>query len=397
MKTLESVLSGYRKGWSLEQEFFTSNEVFKADIEHIWMKKWLFAGFTSEIPNPGDYFVYNVLNDSIIIIRGDENKIFAHHNTCRHRGSAICTEEKGNTKYFICPYHSWVYEKNGNLKNARMMPEGFDKSKFGLHAANLEIVEGVIFISLSDNPPSFNEIANELGPFLKPFQFGRSKVAYRDRYELNGNWKLIAENFRECYHCGPTHPEYCKAVDTSNLMEDEDRVAYLAISEKEWAQKGLAVDTVDFRGNSSHYAIRYPLQEGFESYSLDGNPVSSIMGSHQDHNNGVVGLVTLPNCWMDCVSDYVWALRITPIDATHCMIDTTFLVDGDAVEGKDYELEKLTAFWSITAGQDWKAITNNQKGIESGRYAPGPYSPPEVDTAGFDQWYIDCLRGGNSD
>jgi len=394
MKTLESLLSEYRKDLTLEQEFFTSSEVFNADVEHVWMKKWLFTGFTSQIPNVGDYFVYDFLKDSIVIIRGDDNKVYAHHNTCRHRGSVICTEKKGNTKFLTCPYHSWIYEKNGDLRNARMMPEGFDKTKFGLHSVSLEIVEGVIYIYLSDNPPSFDKMRDELGPFMKPYQFGKAKVAHHARYELNGNWKLIAENFRECYHCGPTHPEYCKAIDVSNLMEDGKRTAYLDLSEKKWAEKGMATDTVEFREDSSHYAIRYPLKEGFKSYSLDGEPVSSVMGSHQDYDNGVVGLVTFPNCWMDCVSDYAWALRVTPVDATHCIADSYFMVDADAVEGKDYELERLTAFWSVTAQQDWKAIENNQKGIESRIYAPGPFACPEIDTSGFDQWYIDCLREG---
>jgi Rieske 2Fe-2S family protein len=177
-------------------------------------------------------------------------------------------------------------------------------------------------------------------------------------------------------------------------MEDEALKEELEKSRVNWVKKGLQVDTVELNGKSSHYAIRYPLREGVQSYSLDGKPVSSLMGSHKDYNNGVVGLLTLPNICLDCVSDYAWAMRITPTDATHCIVDITFLVDQHAVEGEDYNVKNLTNFWDITGGQDWELIRNNQKGIESAKYTVGPYSMAEESVADFDEWYINRLKEG---
>lgn len=393
MKTLSSLIENHREGWTLEQDFFTRDDIFAADVKHIWKKQWLFAGFTAQIPKSGDFFVYNLFNESVIIIRGEKDQIYAHHNSCRHRGSTICKEETGHAKQLVCPYHSWAYKKDGSLRAARLMPEDFDKSEYGLQPVKLKILEGLIFISLSENPPSFQQINDDFAPFLRPFKFENAKVGHRSRLELHGNWKLFIQNFRECYHCGTAHPEYCNAVVGANYMEDDKRDEHWEKSKRNWSEKGLASETVEFKEGTSHFAIRYPLREGVQSYSLDGSPVSIPMGDHKDYDNGVVGLVKLPNFCFDCVSDYTWAMRITPKDATHCTVDIIFLVDGNAVEGVDYQLDKLTKFWDITAGQDWELIRNSQIGIESSQYRQGPYSLVEKEVSDFDMWYISELKG----
>ena len=109
------LLDHYKTGESLEQAFYTDTDIFNAEWEYIWKKYWLFAGTTAEIPKPGDYFVYKLQNDSIIIIRGNNGEVYAHYNTCRHRGSLICLEEQGHAPKLVCPYHQWVYDKDGIL------------------------------------------------------------------------------------------------------------------------------------------------------------------------------------------------------------------------------------------------------------------------------------------
>ena len=172
-------------------------------------------------------------------------KYIAHYNTCRHRGSLICLEEKGNAPKLICPYHQWVYEKDGSLFKSRLMPDDFDRSQFGLHPVKTHVIEGLIFISLASDPPDFKKVIKDYAPFLKPFRVDNAKVAYTKQYELRTNWKLVAENFRECYHCGPAHPEYCSAVIGANLRESADEE--LAVRQVAWQQKGLAINNVDFK------------------------------------------------------------------------------------------------------------------------------------------------------
>jgi phenylpropionate dioxygenase-like ring-hydroxylating dioxygenase large terminal subunit len=379
-------------GFSLEQPFYTNPDIFAMEWEHIWKKYWLFAGTVAEIPKAGDFFVYTAQNDSIIIIRGDKGEVFAHYNTCRHRGSLICLEERGHSPKLMCPYHQWVYNKDGSLFKARLMPDDFDLASHGLHPAHVRVVNGFIFISLAQDPPDFSKVQKDFEPLLRPFRIEGAKVAARARYELRTNWKLVAENFRECYHCGPAHPEYCSAVIGANLRESTDEI----IKEKraEWQQKGLATKNIDFEGDSFHFAIRYPLRPGIQSYSTDGKAVAIPMGEHKDYDAGVLGLVVYPNFWMDAVSDYMWTMRLTAVSPSKTIIDLAWLVDPKAQEGKDYTVDRLTEFWKITGEQDWQLCENNFKGIESSQYKPGPYAPVEADVAKFIEWYLGRMREG---
>jgi len=138
--------------------------------------------------------------------------------------------------------------------------------------------------------------------------------------------------------------------------------------------------------------IRYPLRQGVESYSIDGKTVAPLMGDLQDYDNGVIGLLNYPNIFMDCVSDYTWTMRITPIDRLRTTVDLIWLVNGKAVESVDYDVERLTEFWNITGGQDFVLCENNQKGILSDKYKPGIMSPDEADVMNFHHWYLHRMK-----
>jgi Rieske 2Fe-2S family protein len=279
-----------------------------------------------------------------------------------------------------------VYDKDGSLQKARLMPEDFDTCDYGLHSVKVQVAAGLIFISLAEDPPGFDKVREDYLPFLGPFNISEAKVGFQKTYSLRTNWKLIAENFRECYHCGPAHPEYCSAVIGANMKESADEV--LAERRVEWERNGLAVNNVNFREDTFHFAIRYPLRPGVQSYSTDGTAVAIPMGDHRDYNAGVLGLVVYPNFWMDAVSDYIWTMRLTPVSASETRIDLSWLVDKNAVEGKDYTVDRLVEFWKITGEQDWKLCENNFSGIESSRYTPGPYAPVEADVVQFIDWYL---------
>src|SRR4026208_170842 len=141
---VQQLIKNYKPGFSLEQPFYTNNDVFEAEWNSIFKKHWLYAGNTAQLPKPGDYFLYHLQNDSIIVIRGNKNEVYAHYNTCRHRGSAICLNDSGHAAKLICPYHQWVYDKDGTLLNARMMPDDFSKEGYNLRSAHVQVVEGLI-------------------------------------------------------------------------------------------------------------------------------------------------------------------------------------------------------------------------------------------------------------
>jgi phenylpropionate dioxygenase-like ring-hydroxylating dioxygenase large terminal subunit len=389
---LEDLLQRHRSGWSLEQPFYTNQSLFDLEWKHIWQTNWLFAGNTAQIQKPGDYFLYQLQKDAIIIIRGNNGEVYAHYNTCAHRGSAICLNERGNAAKLVCPYHQWVYDKNGSLLNARMMPDDFCKEAHNLRSVHVQVAEGLIFICLAGAAPDFSFIKNSLSPYLKPFQINEAKIACTKQYSIRANWKLVAENFRECYHCGGAHPEYCSAVIGANLRENTDELT--ATKQKDWNQRGLATELVEVTPGTTTYAVRYPLRPGVESYSVDGKKVSIPMGKHTDQDAGVVGLVNYPNFWMDAVSDYVWTMRVTPINPPTTHVEFCWLVDKDAMEGKDYDLKRLTEFWEITGAQDGQLCENNFKGIETNGYRPGPYAPVEDQVINFVDWCVNEMRKG---
>src|ERR1041384_4367908 len=172
---IETLISQCRPGWSLPGKFYSSEAVYHADLDGLWRSGWLFAGHSCEIPKPGDFFIVEVDADSIIVIRGDD-AIRGMHNVCRHRGSLICTEPTGHVTRFVCPYHQWTYGRNGQLVACRGMQEGLDKSQFGLIPVQTREVEGLIFLSLADEPPSFDSANQLLSSLAKPQGFPRAKV-----------------------------------------------------------------------------------------------------------------------------------------------------------------------------------------------------------------------------
>src|SRR5437763_3234413 len=192
-----SLIEACRPGWSLPREFHSDEEIYRADLDAVWRRGWLFAGHSCEIPEPGDYFTLQMDTDSLIVVRGEDGAIHGLYNVCRHRGSVVCTEPAGHASRLVCPYHQWAYGLDGRLLACRGMPGDLDKSKLGLHRVHAREVEGLIFLSLAKEPPPFEHAPETFAPILKPQGFRRAKVARVVDYLVKANWKLVWENNRE--------------------------------------------------------------------------------------------------------------------------------------------------------------------------------------------------------
>jgi Rieske 2Fe-2S family protein len=151
---------------SFPRHFYTDAAIFERDINWLRQTTWFIAGHQSQTPRTGDYFVYELANDSIIIIRDQDGKINAHHNVCRHRGSRICLESEGTVRNLTCPYHSWSYGLNGQLVGTPFMPNTFDKTAFSLHSCHVRVYHGLIFVCLAEVAPDFESYIGFLGPEL---------------------------------------------------------------------------------------------------------------------------------------------------------------------------------------------------------------------------------------
>jgi len=404
---LRDLVSRQPAGRTLLGEFYRDDAVYREDLARIWRTGWLFAGHSCEIPGAGDWFTLEVDADSLVVVRGEDGAARALYNTCRHRGSLVCTEAAGHAaKRLICPYHQWAYGFDGSLVHAAGMQESLDRSTLGLATAHLREVEGLIFVSLSASPPDFTPVHKEFAPALKPQGLARAKIAAVLDYRVKANWKLVWENNRECFHCVSNHPQYVKAnLDHYNPDDVTPRIreqmeAMVRRAEAKWASCGLGnprsetglTPWPDPERNVWWCANRTPLVDGYLSESMDGKPVSTLMGSYPDPDVGTLRMRTLPNFWNHSSCDHGVTTRLLPSGPQETLIRAWWLVDAKAVEGRDYDLTKLMPFWQLTSEQDWVICERQQRGVNSSAYAPGPYSTyKEYNVDAYIRWYLNHL------
>ena len=399
-----NLINSQKKNFPLDQKFYVDNIIFEKDIEHIFSNQWVFIGHVSRIPNIGDYFTVSIGNESIIVIRDKQNKINCFYNVCRHRGSHICIESEGNLRKLICPYHAWSYNLDGSLKKASMMGEDFKKEDWSLIKCNKNIFEGLIFINLSDKPISFAEFIKPLEPFISLHGLGKAKVAIRKVYEIEGNWKLALDNFHECYHCHPSHPEYCE-VHSKDYIQSYGAGSHSGPESaefnkllKNWNKK---VDDLGyFRGEysenkfSNFYrsAERTPFSNGRLSETRSGKPASKLMGNFKEFDGGYTTIGPSPFNSLIMSNDFATCFTFLPKTNKKTLIELMWLVDNNAIEGIDYNKEEISWLWDETTLADKRIIEDNQKGVLSKKYVPGPLSKMELGLEKFKNWYLKSLK-----
>ena len=207
---INALIASHKPGHGLPQAFYNDAEVFQTDLQEIFYKEWLFAIPACELEKAGSYVTQSIGAYKVIIVRGSDNVIRAFHNSCRHRGSVICTAKKGNNPKLVCPYHQWTYELDGRLLWARDMGAEFDASKHGLKTVHCRELAGLVYICVAEEAPDFDTFAKTALPYLELHDLSNAKVAYESSIIENGNWKLVWENNRECYHCAGNHPSLCR-------------------------------------------------------------------------------------------------------------------------------------------------------------------------------------------
>ncbi|TDN63069.1 aromatic ring-hydroxylating dioxygenase subunit alpha [Paraburkholderia sp. BL10I2N1] len=396
-KKLDALLATYTPGRPLAQAFYKDTELFEADLALIWQRKWLFAGLSCEIRQAGEWFTVQLGETSVIVVRDREGGVRAFFNTCRHRGSRICAGEKGKSGAFACPYHQWTYGLDGKLMFARNMGDSFDLSAFSLKPVACEVVAGYVFICLSSTPDDFSGFRRRVEPYLAPHGIEDAKIAYESTIVEKGNWKLVLENNRECYHCSANHPELLRTISEFDGPTDPRYGGQFAAKterdEARWRQAGLPYGPVE--EEPVYRMVRAALERGV-SFTMTGEAAcSKVMGTLPERDVGALRLLRFPNTWNHALGDHALAFRLLPLGPRETQVTTKWIVHKDAVEGVDYDLETLTAVWKATNAQDQRLVETNQLGINSIGYEPGVYSDQvESGVMAFVDWYIAALREG---
>ena len=337
------------------------------ELERVWFRHWIAAGREEQIPQPGDWRVVRIGTQSVILARDRSGVVRAFHNTCRHRGSILCTEEQGRfaRHRIVCPYHSWTYDLEGALiaTPRRMETPDFDKSDFPLHRVATQCWGGFVFVRL-EGKRKF-----DLGALPARFRnhgFHNLRIGKRIVTEVKANWKLLAENFSECLHCPPVHPELCRVV-----------TAYREAGA--WGLRGK--ETIP------------EYKAGAQTLTLDGSaripPFSGL--DETERNTLYVPWMLPPNLFLNVQPDYVNAHLMFPTgpDSVRIIYDWLF---EPAHMPKGEDLGHYTALWETTNAQDARNCEWQQQGLQSRAFRQGVYVPQEFDCHRFAQWVRSSLR-----
>ena len=354
---------------TLPARYYTSDEVFRAEMERIFARRWLYAGRRTRLREPGSFFLYEIDKESLILLQDRTGKPRAFFNVCRHRGTRICSETSGLFSGTIrCPYHGWSYDLDGSLAGAPNMQDvaGFDRSDYPLKAASLEAWDGGLFVNLAADPEPLDRAFAPLIDKFNAWRVAELVVAHRITYDVKANWKLVFQNYSECYHCPTLHPALNRLTPYRNTDNDLLEGPFLGGPMK--------------------------LAEDNGSMTMSGARCAPPLGDVSGEDLNLVYYYTIsPTMLLSLNPDYVLVHRIQPLAADRTLIDCEWLFHPDAVSRDGFDPSEAVEFWNTTNTQDWEVSEKSQLGIASRAYTPGPYSELESMIAAWDREYLRAL------
>ena len=339
---------------TLPQRFYTSEDVFRAEMDRFFFSCWVCVGRDEQVAKSGDFFLAEIAGESIIVTRDAAGALRAHYNVCRHRGTRMCTEQSGAFKdgRIRCPYHAWTYALDGALVVAPHMEPEFARSEYPLHSVAVESWHGHVFVNLSKTPAPLDlSLLN-----FDAWNMGELRMRKRIHYDVRANWKLIVANYNECLHCPVLHPALNRLTDYMGADNAPPSTAWIG-------------GTMGFKA-------------GVETMSTDGKRRREYLpGLSEAQREQVVYYAILPNLLLSLHPDYIMTHTLWPraVDRTEIVCELHFHPDergpiNDAVE-----------FWDLTNREDWRISEQSQLGIGSRAYTPGPYSRREELLHAFDK------------
>ncbi len=323
----------------LPATFYTDSAIFESERQSIFFRNWLLVGHVTDIPQVGDYFTTTVFDQSIIVIRGKDNKVRAFYNVCRHRGHELL-RDKGQIVRITCPYHAWTYALDGKLVGVRNADcvKNFSKDDYPLSNVQLEILAGLVFINLEPDAPALADAAQGLDEEIRSLapQCDTLVHAHRDEHIMKCNWKIAVENWSECYHCDVVH-------------------------------KPLATEFIDFSTfrielNPIYQRQRMKLREGVVKSASQDN--ESVNGDEQ------ASWTLLPNLGIQIVyGGYLMTSLWQPIDADHCrFVEDWYL---PSAEPSEHQRELFRFRAELTQPEDLAVCEGVQRGLHSRGYQQG--------------------------
>jgi Rieske 2Fe-2S family protein len=359
---------------------YTDPGIFAQEQERIFESMWFCAVRALDLPRPGAFKTVEVGRESILVTRARDNSIRAYFNVCRHRGAKLCTEESGEVKRaFQCPYHAWTYDLTGKLvaaPNLTKMPD-VGRTEYGRASVAVREWLGYVWVCLAEDPPPFDEVVQEVVTRLgdtesiEHYDIDNLQIGRRITYDVKANWKLIIENFMECYHCATIHPEL-----TEVLPEFAD-------------------------GYAAQYYVGHGAEfgEGIQGFTVDGSEgLDRIPGVSEDQDRRYYAITVRPQVFVNLVPDHVILHRMYPVAVDRTIVECDWLFLKDVVDG-GRDLGKSVELFDLVNRQDFAACERCQPAMSSRVYARGGVLvPSEHHLAAFHDWVREAIspdgRGG---
>lgn len=352
------------------------------ELARVWYRNWIYVGRSSELPEPRAYLRFSLAEQQILVVRDDQGVLQAFHNTCRHRGAALCLERSGRlaTGKIVCPYHAWVYDLQGRLRrtSSRRDPEGFDKADYPLYRVGVAEWGGFIFVALSDDAPPLAQSFDQDPERLAAWNLAALAVGHRFTKTLACNWKVFWENYNECLHCPGVHPELSSLVPIFGraLMEERD--------DPRW-QEHVDDDDPRYKGG---------LRRGAESWSSDGRasapPFPNL--SAEDRRLGHVYLTALPAIFIVGHVDYVRVVRVLPLGPESTELRVEYLFSPETLADPAFDPAGIVAFTTRVMNEDADVCELNQTGLRGLGHRRGVIMPEEYLIKQLHEWIEAQLR-----
>src|SRR5579862_4513563 len=351
---------------SLPSSWYTSAEMLALEKERIFSRDWVCVAREEEFPGPGAYRVIDILGESLIVVRNREGQLRAFYNTCRHRGSRLCrdkAEPAGANSPLLrggiasgritCPYHQWSYDLDGRLLAAPYLTtdSSFDKSLFSLYPVGVGCWGGFVFLNLT--PADAVPLEEKLGPIparTVRYPLSELRIGQTIHYEVAANWKVVCENYNECYHCAGVHPELCAVVPAFR----------------------------DRGGANLDWDRGIPHRPGAYTFTASGTTKRRAFPTlNDDEQVRHKGELVYPNLFLSLACDHVAAFILEPKSATHTDITCHFLFEPYEIAKSDFDPSDTASFWDLVNRQDWEICAAVQQGISARVHQRGWYAPME--------------------
>ena len=347
---------------TLPPRVYHDRSVLDFEMEGWFASEWLYVGREEDAPDNGSYFLTNVLGENIVVVRGNDSHLRAFHNVCRHRGSTMLEEPCGQLVRFQCPYHAWIYDLQGNLRPPRHTEtlENFSCEENSLFPVRLATWQGCIFLNLSPDAPALTEHLGAFPTHFDRFPLAELRRAKRMEYDVRANWKVLMENYSECYHCPGVHP-------LLNHLTPYNLGGYLH-GEGEWAGSWM-----ELVGEN-------------ETLSIDGSASgrAALPGMTEDDLRRVYYAWIWPNLLFSLHPDYLMTHQVWPVEPGHSKVTCELYFHPETMADPAFDPSGPSEFWDLTNRQDWHVCELQQQGTASRAYTPGRYSAIEKMVHAFD-------------